>query len=62
MEVGRNMFNLKWKYHDDDEQVIDVDTAPHKKNNITMSKAIEAFTLSKIVQEMLDSEDRATIT
>ena len=62
VEVGRSMFNLKWKYHDDDEQVIDVDTAPHKKNNITMSKAIEAFTLSKIVQEMLDSEDRATIT
>ena len=52
--VGNNMFGLPWKSFDE-EDVITVDTVPHKARNIRVGKALEALTLSQIVEKILAS-------
>ena len=55
------LFNLPWKYHDEGS-TIDLDTAPHKKAQRLASKAIEAHTLSKIAQLIVDCPGNSTVT
>ena len=60
IEVANGMFGHSWKYHDQDD-VIDIDTAPHIKNIQQSGKAIGALTLACIVDEMMKSHN-AVIT
>ena len=40
IEVGNGMFGREWKYHNEDETCIDLDTAPHVRNIRESGKAI----------------------
>ena len=62
VEVGNYLFDRKWKYQDSDNDIIDLDTVPSKPNNRAMGKALEAFTLAKINQKILSSDQSVTIT
>ena len=46
------MFGLDWRLHSRGEEII-LDTAPHKKRNIAMSCALEAQTLSQLVERIM---------
>lgn len=52
--VGQKMFGLSWKLHDDGEEIT-LDTAPYRKRNIAMSRALEAQTLSKLVEHIMEN-------
>ena len=51
--VANGLFGRKWKTHDEDENNIDVDTAPHKRRTIEAGHALTALCLSEIVDEMM---------
>ena len=59
--VGQGLFNMPWKFHDDDD-VLDLDTAPHRQSQRCASKAIEAHTLSKIAERISESSSNASVT
>ena len=59
--VGRGLFGLPWKFHEEGS-TLDLDTAPHKQSQLLASRAIEAHTLSKIAQLIVDSPANATVT
>ena len=59
--VGRDLFNLPWKLHNE-EDCLDLDTAPHRQSQRLASKAIEAHTLSKIAQKIAEAPSNATVT
>ena len=61
VEVGRGLFSLPWKFHDEGEDIT-LDTAPHKQSQLLASRAIEAHTLSKIAQKIVESASNATVT
>lgn len=61
VEVGRGLFSLPWMYHEEGD-TITLDTAPHKQSQYLASKAIEAHTLSKIAQKMVEAPGNATVT
>ena len=61
VEVGRGLFALPWKYHKEGA-AITLDTAPHNKSQRLASKAIEAHTLSKIAQKIVEAPGNATVT
>lgn len=54
------MFGLDWRLHSQGEEII-LDTAPHKKRNIAMSRALEAQTLSQLVERIMESSS-ASVT
>jgi hypothetical protein len=58
--VGQKMFGLDWRLHSQGEEIT-LDTAPHKKRNIAMSRALEAQTLSQLVQRIIESSS-ASVT
>ena len=60
VEVGRGLFNLPWKFHDEGE-TLDLDTAPHRQSQLLASRAIEAHTLSKLAQLIAESPGNATV-
>ena len=60
IETANIMFDRNWKYHLD-SKVIDLDTAPGKKEIRTAGKSILWLTLSEIVDEMMEGSD-AVIT
>ena len=62
VEVGNYLFDRKWKYQDTDTDTYDMDTVPHKSHNRAMGKAIEAFTLAKISEKIISSDQSVTIT
>ena len=53
VEVGNGMFNCGWKYHTEDDDVVDLDTVPHIKRIREAGQAITVLTLSAIVDEMM---------
>ena len=59
--VGKRMFGLEWKRFEEGEEIT-INTVPDKKMNRKMGKALEAFTLSQIVQAMMDQEEETTVT
>ena len=59
--VGRDLFHLPWKFHNE-EDTLDLDTAPHRQSQRLASKAIEAHTLSKIAQKIAEAPSNATVT
>ena len=59
--VGKKMFGLPWKRFEEGEEIT-IDTVPDKKMNRKMGRAIEAFTLSEVVNLMLDEEEQTTVT
>ena len=61
VEVGRGLFSLPWKYHDEGD-TITLDTAPHRQSQRLASKAIEAHTLSKIALKIAEAPSNATVT
>ena len=52
--VGQKMFGLSWRLHDQGEDIT-LDTAPHKKRNIAVSRALEAQTLSRLVDQIMEN-------
>ena len=58
--VGRRMFGLAWKWFEEGEEIT-VDTVPDKRMNRKMGKALEAFTLSEILNMMME-EEKTTVT
>ena len=61
IRVGNNMFGMKWKKFDEEDEIT-IDTVPDKKMNRKMSKVFEAFTISKIVELMISEEEKTTVT
>ena len=59
--VAKEMFGLKWKKFDEDQKQITIDTVPDKKRNREVGKALEAFALSTIVEEIMKSDDNSTV-
>ena len=59
--VGKRMFSLDWRRFEEGEEIT-IDTVPDKKMNRKMGKALEAFTLSHIVESMLEQEEETTVT
>ena len=56
------MFGRKWKFHNEEDE-IDLDTLYQYKYNTRVSgKAIEAMTLSEIVREMMERDQKLTVT
>ena len=51
--VGKGMFDLEWKSHEQDEETFDVNTMPHYRNIHDKIKLIEAQSLSLVVDEMV---------
>ena len=49
VEVGNGMFERKWKKHSENDDLIDKDTLPHKKNIREKLNLIEAETLANVV-------------
>ena len=58
--VGRRMFGLAWKRFEEGEEIT-VNTVPDKRMNRKMGRALEAFTLSEIVNIMMEDEE-TTVT
>ena len=58
--VGRLMFGLDWERFEEADQIT-LNTVPDKRMNRKMGKALEAFTLSEMVGEMM-SEETTTVT
>ena len=60
--TGNTMFNMKWKEHVE-EEIIDIDTMPHKRNIFDKLKLIEAQSLSLVAEEMsIQSESGRMLT
>lgn len=57
METANILFGQKWKYHTEDEDVIDLDTVPHDSQIRQAGKAILALALAEIVELMMTSSD-----
>ena len=55
VEVANDLFDCSWKYHDEDKDIIDLDTAPHSKNIREAGKASTILALASIVDEIMDS-------
>ena len=49
------MFGFGWRLHDEGEELT-LDTAPHRKRNIAVSRALEAQTLSQLVKRIMENE------
>jgi hypothetical protein len=62
VEVGNYMFSRDWKYQDTDTDTYDLDTVPDKAHNRAMGKALEAFTLAKIAEKIISSDQSVTVT
>lgn len=60
--IAKELFNLKWKRFDDDDSTIDLDTVPDKKSIRETGKAREALALSKLVEKIMASDEKSTIT
>ena len=60
--MANGLFKCQWKLHDENSQLIDLDTLPDKRNIREKLNLIEAETLSNAVSEISkakESEDRA---
>ena len=58
--VGNELFGRQWRKYDEDDEIT-LDTVPNKKRNREVGKALEAFALSKIVEEIMGSEGKSTV-
>ena len=59
--VGKRMFGLDWRMFEEGD-TITIDTMPEKRMNRKMGKALEAFTLSQLVNLMMDEQEKTTVT
>ena len=50
--IGKKMFDLPWKGHDESKDSFDLDTMPHKRNVLDKMHLIEAQSLSLTVREI----------
>ena len=58
IETGRVMFGRRnWKFHIENQELIDLDTAPDKKSIRIAEGAFQALSLSCLVEEMMDSDE-----
>ena len=62
VEVGNYMFSREWKYQDAESDTFDMDTVPDKAHNRAMGKALEAFTLAKIAEKIISTDQSVTVT
>ena len=60
--TAQNLFNLPWKFFDTNKESIDLDTAPCSSNNRRESRIQHIFTLAQIVDKIMLSGDKSTIT
>ena len=51
--TGNVLFGRSWKTHNQDKEVIDLDTAPHVRQIRETGQALTALCLSEIVEEMM---------
>ena len=62
VEVGREMFGLDWKFHEEGDEIT-VNTIPQSSRNRLVGRGIEVFTLAKLCHLILSSDDKtSTIT
>ena len=59
--IAKEMFNLKWKKHNEDDSVVDLDTLPAKPAILVMQRSREALALSSLVEKMMNSDEKTTI-
>ena len=53
--TANGLFGRHWKGHDQDSEVIDLDTAPHVRHMRESGQALTALCLSEIVHEMMQA-------
>ena len=58
--MGNELFGRQWKKYDEDDKIT-LDTVPNKKRNREVGKALEAFSLSEVVEEIMKSEGKSTV-
>ena len=59
--VANKLFGRPWKVFES-ESTIDINTAPSHKSIRETGRAIETYTLKRIVDEIMESDERAVIT
>ena len=59
--VAKELFGLKWKRFDEDEDKVDLDTVPDKKCIREVGKAREAMALSCLVEKIMMMEARSKV-
>ena len=55
------MFGLYWRMFEEGDEIT-IDTVPENRMNRKMGKALEAFTLSQLVNLMMDEQEKTTVT
>ena len=60
--IAKELFNVIWKRFDDDEEQVDLDTVPDRKRIREVGKAREALALHCLVDKMMESDEKTTIT
>ena len=61
--ISKELYNVIWKKHDEDQGVVDLDTVPDKKA-ITIRVAgagREALALSSLVEKIMASDENTTV-
>ena len=59
VEVGREMFGLDWRFHNEGDDIT-VNTIPQTSRNRLVGRGIEVFTLAKLCHLILSSDDKTT--
>ena len=59
--VGKRMFGLDWRMFEEGD-TITIDTVSEKRINRKMGKALEAFTLSQLVNLLMEEQEKTTVT
>ena len=61
VEVGKGMFDRKWKKSEDSDQTFDKDTTPHRVTILEHLRRIEVQSLGLVVGEMAKGKDEGCI-
>ena len=60
--TGKIMFGLSWKFHEEGQEITK-DTVPQAHTNRRVGKALEVFTLAKLCEKILSSDEKkVTVT
>ena len=60
--TAQNLFGLPWKTFNANSNIIDLDTAPCSSNSRRETRVQELFSLASIVDKIMNSDDKSTIS
>ena len=59
--ISKELYNVIWKKHDEDQGVVDLDTVPDKKAIRVAGAGREALALSSLVEKIMASDEKTTV-